>query len=130
MVELRIHRHSFRNVSMNFCSWQKYQSLTFLICPFTAWKGNTKSARSIIPLLQFHTLYKAEFKALSTSIIKGNYTKKYIYLQKHTQPVIFPWFCVLYILKLFNSPTIFISQHCEGGHLVQLLTATDYQWCD
>lgn len=38
-------------------------------------KGNTGSTTSVIPLFQFHTLYKAEFKALSTSIIKAIYTK-------------------------------------------------------
>lgn len=43
-----------------------------------------KGRDSIILKVDFYTLYKAQFKALSTSF-KTNYTqKKFIYLQKHT----------------------------------------------
>lgn len=97
-------------------------------------KGTTESTRSIIPLFLFHTLYKAEFKALSTSIIKAIYTgkkkKRNTPIYRSTHPACSPWLCVLYISKLFNLPTVFILQHCKGGHLVQLLRATDYQWCE
>lgn len=138
----KIHYHPLRNVSMIFCSWawpecQGFEFFWFaLVKPEKGRKGNTESTRSIIPLFQFHTLYKAEFKALSTSIIiiKAIYTKKKknTPIYRNTQPAISPWFCVLYMLKLFNLPTVFffILQHCKGGHLVQLLTATDYQWCE
>lgn len=85
------------------------KALTFLICSCTAWKGNTKSTRNIIPCFKFHTLYKAEFKALLTSTIKAIYTKK-THLSTETHNL---WFCVLYILKLFNLPTVLSSKHCK-----------------
>lgn len=72
-------------------------------------KGNTKSTRNIIPLFQFHTLYKAEFKALSTSIIKAIYTKTK-YLQKHTTCDFSMILCALHFetLQFTNR-----SKHCK-----------------
>lgn len=73
------------------------------------------------------TLHKAEFKALLTSIIKAFlYKKKKNPIYRNTQTVISLWFCLLN--KRFSLSTVL--KHCKEGHLVQLLTATDYQWCE
>lgn len=48
-------------------------------------KGTPRLTEALLHYFSFTQLYKAEFKALSTSIIKAIYTKKkYTYLQKHT----------------------------------------------
>lgn len=69
---------------------------------WTAWKGNTKSTRSISIS---HIVQSRIFKALSTSIIKAIYTKKYIYLQKHTTCHFSMILCALHVetLQFTNS---------------------------
>lgn len=122
-----------------------FQRCTYKFLPLTtmsveAWRvlfviekpaKGTLSARSVVREFQFHTLYKAEVKALSTSIIKAIYTKKTnqkqkkLYLQKHNSL----WFSVIFVCFTFwdssNHQQVIITQHCNGGRLVQLLTTTD-----
>lgn len=109
--------------------------LTCLICSCTTWKGKAVNQK------HFSSTHctKQYFKALSTSIVKAIYTKKYIYLQKNPnknkpkdnpQRMILPWFCVLYILKRFNLQNRFKTLQRRAFFLVQFLTATDYQWCE
>lgn len=88
---LLIHCHTLTCIEEFLLVRQDHQGFEFLIC--SACRGNTKSARGIIPLFQFHTLYKAEFKALLTSIIKAIYTKKKkknTPIYRNTQPANFP----------------------------------------
>lgn len=64
------------------------------------------------PQFQFHTMYKAQVKALSTSIIKAIYTKKNkknIKINQIStdtqQPVILRDFVCFTFRRLFKSPT-------------------------
>lgn len=115
-VPKKAHSQPLRHLNMNVCHFW-----------FTLIQPETGTLSLPGASFQFHILYKAEFKALTTSIIEAIYTKNTA-IYRNAQPVISPWFfCVLYILKLFKLPTDF--KHCKGGHLVQLLTATDDQWC-
>lgn len=76
-------------------------------------KGEHRVHQDIDSVVPLDTLYKAEFKALSTSIIKAIYTgeKKNTSIYTNTKPAISPRFCVLYNWKIFNLPTDFISEH-------------------
>lgn len=91
-------------------------------------KWNSTFTRSLIPLFRFHTLYKAEFKALSTSIIKAIYTtnKTAIYRNTHNLQFLCDFVCFS-----FSNSSIYqqleVENTVKGGRLVQLLTATDDQ---
>lgn len=56
--------------------------------------------------------------------------KEHLSIYRNTQLVISLWFCVLYIWKLFNLPTVLSLKHCKKRAFSAINTATDYQWCE
>lgn len=108
------------------------KGMTRLVCSCTASKKETPS----LPEASFHcfnfthctkqNLRHYRQASSKRSIQKKKGKEKYTYLQKHTACHFSMILCALHLERL-TPPTVFISQHCKGGHLVQLLTGTDSQ---
>lgn len=68
------------------------------------------------------------YRQASSKLSIQQQKKKNIYLQEHTTTCHFSMIlCALHFETLQLTNSFSFLQHCKGGHLVQLLTATDYQ---